>query len=228
MKIAIQLPANPRSFKRNYPFFIKTMVETLNPDIFIHTWRLHGHERPDVITDGTCEEYIELYKPKLYKIEDLYYNYEPLNTMVPHFISRYKTNQLRLEYEKQNNIKYDVVIGGRPDVRLLSPFKMEYAEMVKEDQIWIHHFRCGAPTDYFFYTTPKWMNIITEGCFNNLDKLKLDIFRPGAERLLQYILDKEGFKHENFKFFGTGELPCDGKHYEKIKKNNLFDIECIR
>ena len=72
-KIAIQLAANPRSFKRCYPFFKANILDTLNPDVFIHTWNLKGKERPDVTTDGSCEEYIELYKPKKFIIEDLEY-----------------------------------------------------------------------------------------------------------------------------------------------------------
>ena len=93
-KVAVLLAANPRSFKRNYSYFEKNILETLNPDVFIHTWRLHGNERPDVTTDGSCEEYINLYKPKSWEIEDLVYDYEPLHTMRPHFTSRYKVNKI--------------------------------------------------------------------------------------------------------------------------------------
>ena len=53
MKVAIQFAANPRSFKRCYESFKKNILGTLNPDVFIHTWRLNGNERPDVITDGS-------------------------------------------------------------------------------------------------------------------------------------------------------------------------------
>ena len=109
MKIAIQLAANPRSFKRNYESFKKNILDTLSPDVFIHTWRLHGNERPDVTTDGSCEEYVDLYKPNAYEIEDLRYNYQPLMTMVPHFTSRYKTNLLRKKYQESHNIKYAVI-----------------------------------------------------------------------------------------------------------------------
>lgn len=234
MKICLQLAANPRSFKRCYDSFKKNILDTLNPDIFLHTWNLNGLDRPDVKTDGSCEEYVELYKPKSYQIEDLTYNYQPLQTMVPHFTSRYKVNQLRKKYELENNIKYDVVIMGRPDLRLInkesnnnsqvkgSEFKIEYAKMVKEDEIWIHHFKEGIPSDYFFYTTPKWMDIIIEGCFNNLDKL--NVYQPGSERLMQYILDKEGFKKENFRYFGNSIH--DDFHIKNSLK--LFDIECVR
>jgi hypothetical protein len=59
MKVALQMAANPRSFKRCYASLKDNILNTLNPDIFIHTWNLKGRERPDVVTDGSCEEYIE-------------------------------------------------------------------------------------------------------------------------------------------------------------------------
>jgi len=223
MKVAIQLPANPRSFKRCYESFKTNILDTLNPDIFIHTWDLKGKERPDVITDGSCQDYIDLYKPKEFIIEELNYNYQPLQTMVPHFTSRFKVNELRKRYQQKNNIKYDVVIFGRPDVKLMSPFKMEYAEQVKEEDIWIHHFRCGIPSDYFFYGSERWINVAAD-TFHELDKLHL--YQPGSERLLWYKLQKEGFKYEQFKFFGSGEVECDGTAYPRPCK--LFEIECIR
>jgi len=234
MKIAIQIAANPRSFKRSYPSFKKNIIDTLNPDIFIHTWRLHGNERPEVITDGTCEEYIDLYKPNSWEIEDLYYDYQPLQTMKPHFTSRYKSNKLRQEYQKQNNIKYDVVLMHRPDIKLINPipknnsavlgseFKIEYAEKVQEDEIWVHHFKDGLPSDYFFYCSPKWMDIGIEGCYNNMDKL--NIFQPGSERLWWHILQDNGFKREWFKYYGNSIHDQD--HIDNSFR--LFDIECVR
>lgn len=245
MKVAIQLAANPRSFKRNYESFKKNIVETLNPDIFIHTWRLHGSERSEVITDGSCEEYIDLYKPKAYAIEDLHYNYQPLMTMIPHFTSRHKVNELRKKYQQDNNIKYDVVLMFRPDIRLLNPhesgyvqvksnpfdtvakvlgseFKLEYLKNLKEDEIWVHHYKDGLPADYFFYCSPKWMDISLEGCYNNLDKL--NIYRPGSERLWLYVLNQNGFKRDWFKYYGNSIHDKD--HIENSLK--FFDIECIR
>jgi hypothetical protein len=236
MKVAIQLAANPRSFKRNYPYFKENLLDTLNPDVFIHTWNLKGNERPDVITDGSCQEYIDLYKPKAWEIEDLHYNYEPLMTMVPHFTSRYKANQLRKKYQEENNIKYDVVICHRADVRLLNPFKMEYANMVTKDSLWTHHFRkdvdgLGAPqvNDYLFYTSPKWMDVVAD-CYHEMDKL--NIYNPGSEKLMMYKLKKEGFNQDWVHLFGDTDDDILRPHlFEegKARKSwHLFNIETIR
>ncbi len=235
MKVAVQLAANRRSFRRCYESFKKNILDTLNPDVFIHTWELHGNERPDVKIDGSNQEYIDLYKPNDFLVEDLFYNYEPLNTMVHHFTSRFKVNQLRKEYEIKNNIKYDIILMGRPDVRLINPdksnlyslvkgseLKQEYLKMVTEDSIWIHHFKNGLPADYFFYSSPKWMDIGIEGCFNNLDKLS--IYKPGSERLWWYILQQNGFDKNWFNYYGNSIH--DQEHIDKSYK--LFDIECVR
>lgn len=215
------MSANPRSFKRVYESFVKNIKEQFEFDLFIHTWRLFGSERPDVKTDGSCEEYIELYNPVRFEIEDLHYNYEPLNTMVPHFTSRWKSNQLRLNYEKETGTKYDVVLCHRPDVKLRNPFKSEFLDLVEEDKIFIHHFKSGIPADYLFFTSPKWMNI-TADCYNELDKLQE--YSPGSERLWWYKLQKEGFKYENFRFYGNSTH--NKEHI--LKSLNLFDIECVR
>lgn len=236
--VAVIISGNPRSFKRCYPSFKENIIDTLNPDIFIHTWRLEGRERPDVTVDGSCEEYIDLYKPTAFEIEDLTYDHQPLHTMVPHFTSRYKANQLRKNHGK----KYDVVISHRADVRLIhtsvakgnsvtlgSKFKPEYANMVTEDSIWIHHFKGPAqpstrnaiPADYLFYSSEKWMDITTD-CYFEMDKL--DYYKPGSERLWWYKLEKEGFNYDWFRFYGNSIH--DQEHIDKSLK--LFDIECVR
>lgn len=215
------MAANPRSFKRLRESFCRNFCDQFEFDLFIHTWRLHGSERPDVTTDGSCEEYIELYKPTKHLIEDLHYSYQPLNTMVPHFTSRWKTNQLRLEYEKEKGISYDVVICHRPDVRLLSPFKASFLDLVGEDNIFIHHFKNGIPADYHFFTTPKWMNI-TASCFNHLDLLPQ--YSPGSERLWWHILQQNGFQYKDFVFYGNSVH--DQEHIDKSLR--LYDIECVR
>lgn len=234
MKVAVQLAANPRSFERCYPSFKANILDTLNPDIFIHTWRLHGKERPDVVTDGSCEEYVDLYQPKSWEIEDLHYDYQALNTMAPHFTSRYKVNQLRKKYQHESGVEYDLVIMGRPDVRLIDPtpknnskvagseFKLDYANQALEDEIWIHHFKSGLPADYFFYCSPKWMDIGIDECFKNLDKLNQH--RPGSERLWWHVLQNNGFKREQFKYYGNSIHDQD--HIDNSFR--FFDIECVR
>jgi hypothetical protein len=234
MKVAVQLAANPRSFNRNYESFKRNILDTLNPDVFIHTWRLDGNERPEVTTDGTCEEYIELYNPVAHEIEYLKYNYQPLQTMIPHFTSRYRVNELRKKYQEENNVKYDIIIMGRPDIRLTNPipnnnsavigseFRPEYAAKVKEDEIWVHHFKDGLPADYLFYCSPKWMDIGIEGCFNNLDKL--NIYNPGSERLWWHVLQENGFNRNGFKYYGNSIHDTD--HVDNSFR--FFDIECVR
>jgi hypothetical protein len=135
----------------------------------------------------------------------------------------------------QNNVKYDVVIMARPDVRLINParsnrintvlgseFKKEYLDNFTEDSIWVHHHKNNLPSDYFFYTSPKWMDISIDGCFNNLDKL--NIYNPGSERLWNYILDQNNFKREWLKYYGNSIHDQD--HIDNSFR--FFDIECLR
>ncbi len=176
---------------------------------------------PDVITDGNCQEYIDLYQPKAYQIEELVYDYQPLQTMRPHFTSRYKANQLRKKYEQENGFHYDVIICGRPDVKLLSPFKKEYLQEFNENTIGIHHFKDGIPADYFFYAAPHWMDV-TADCYHEMHLLNQ--YQPGSERLWWYKLQKEGYQYKDFVLFGNSVH--DAEHRERSR--NYFDIACIR
>ncbi len=222
MRVALMLSANPRSFKRCYDSFDKNILQSLQPDaIFLQTWRLYGNDRPEVETDGSCEEYVDLYKPTSFEIENLWYNYQGLSTMAPHLAARYKCFQLLKKYEEENNTKFDVVICHRPDVRLLNPFKREYADMVEENDIWIHHFKQGLPADYHFYGSRKWME---ESINTYFDQHHLGIYKPGLERLWWFHMQKAGYRRGWFKFFGNSIHDQEARE----KSYKLFDIECVR
>lgn len=225
MNIAIQFKGLPRSFKRTYDNLKKNIFDTLNPDIFIHTWDLQGSERGDVKTDGSPEEYINLYKPKKFQIEKLNHNHAHLGNMVPAFESGYKANELRKEYEKKMDKKYDVIIFARSDVGLSDKFLPEHASLVKENDIWAHHFDPNSQliADAFFYAEPKWANISAE---TFLEINELPNHSPGGERLWSYKLKKEGYDFRYLKYYWTNET----FYGEAYKENNFrfFDAFMIR
>lgn len=225
MNIAVQFKGLPRSFKRTYENLQKNIFDTLNPDIFIHTWDLEGSERGDVRTDGPPDEYINLYKPKKFQIERLRHNHVNLGNMVPAFESGYKSNQLRIQYEQETNKKYDVIIFARSDVGLSDKFLPKYAELVKENDIWAHHFDPNTQliADAFFYTSPKWANISAETYF---EINELPNHSPGGERLWSHKLRKENYNFDWIKFYWTNETFFG----EERKENNFrfFDTYMIR
>jgi len=79
--------------------------------------------------DGNVNEFIDIFKPKKSEIEifhddtleskfkySLYKQYGINNSFLPMFYKTWKANELRLQYEKDNNIKYDLVVRTRGDI----------------------------------------------------------------------------------------------------------------
>lgn len=218
MNVAIQFKGLPRSFKRTYNNLKDNIFDTLNPDIFIHTWDLHGRDRGDVQTDGNLKEYIDLYQPKKFEIEQLEHNHIHLGNMIPAFESGYKANLLRKKYEKEVNKKYDVIIFCRSDVGLSHKFLPEHISLVKDNDIWVNHFDPNTQqiSDPFFYTNPKWADISAETFF---EISELPKYSPGGEKLWSYKLKKEGYDFNWLKYYWTNET-FFGKNFEE--KNFKF------
>jgi hypothetical protein len=79
--------------------------------------------------DGDLDEFINLFKPEMSEIEifdddtleskfnySSYKKYDINNSFLPMFYKTWRANELRLNYQKQNNIEYDLVLRTRADV----------------------------------------------------------------------------------------------------------------
>jgi len=124
-----------------------------NIDFFIHTWDIettslyevlkyenaiykNGRLINDVnvpqsfkISDNKINNYLEIYKPKKYKIDDQQgylnnVNYDYKLGILEQYYSWNESNKLKIEYEKENNFIYDIVIKLRPDVIFSSKRKL--------------------------------------------------------------------------------------------------------
>jgi hypothetical protein len=144
MKLAICISGLPRSFKRTLPSLQEKILSKHDCDIFLSTWdfAVDGSRDTRVYRqDGTIQEYIDLYKPKSYEIELFndeireekfkysYYKkkYGIMSGFMPMFYKIQRANNLRLEYELKNNIKYDAVIRARSD--------LSYKNIIPENEL---------------------------------------------------------------------------------------------
>jgi hypothetical protein len=105
-------------------------------DFFVHTWDIttykrgdyHGSHNPDFDWDAIklkmeyFDEFISIYKPKKYTLEpflEFRKNYEDKKdyTGGTHWMySFYRVNELKKQYEIENNFEYDIVIKIRGDL----------------------------------------------------------------------------------------------------------------
>lgn len=153
-RIAIQLFGHLRTFEYTFDSFRKNLLEEniqdgYQIDIFIHTWDELDHSTinyrnvdGNVLTQEmlTSEKLLlvnELYQPKKILIEpQLEYTDEVLVEKIGQFprakkgclnnsYTIYMTNELRNQYETENNITYDWVIVTRPDIFFKKTFRID-------------------------------------------------------------------------------------------------------
>lgn len=143
MKVAILLFGHLRNFRECAPSLRKYIIDPYKADVFIHTWDQTDHNtltrtstgssRTDMVPvdDQIRKEISKYYSPKAISVEhQLPYEKATIievdgskfSTAGPHFqfYTLRKANELRKQYEKDNNIKYDCVLVTRPDVMFLS------------------------------------------------------------------------------------------------------------
>lgn len=81
--------------------------------------RSHVESFPEIkLSDERIRNFINSYNPKKYRVD----NYKEYMDNVPHIIlppiyyTWYESNKLKMDYEKENGFKYDLVIKLRPDI----------------------------------------------------------------------------------------------------------------
>lgn len=150
LKVAVQLFGHLRTFDKCAQSLQKNLLSHYDCDVFIHSWDKLTHNTssaPKKITTNVDENILKkieiLYKPISIKIEKNI-NFENEVTAVykinhkkmngrnissngfrSMMYSKNAVNELRKKHQLENEIQYDVIIMIRPDVKLLSPFKIE-------------------------------------------------------------------------------------------------------
>ena len=133
-------------------------------DIFIHSWNTlnqnnnrSGYSNNDLLKkfgESKTGEVLELYKAKKVLIEEqkviesqkvkvllnekqgdiFFLDSKNIYNM---YYSMFKVNELRLEYEKENNIEYDFVIQTRPDILFIKDFNIDKIVKFSKDRRYI-------------------------------------------------------------------------------------------
>ena len=204
MKVAIQIFGHLRSYKKCYKALHKHLISKYDCDVFMHTWSLTNHSTK-TWHKNICkakpvygkEDYLKkIYNLKSLKIEEQ--KQEDLGKFISFkkeisilgikalFHTMKSVNDLRLNYEKQNKVKYDFVIMVRPDILLKTDFQIDdFIKEVDKELINKSVFTIGFPifntlnyfqtigaTDVLFFTKPEILNNI----YKNEDKFLSIVF----------------------------------------------------
>ena len=260
-RIAIELYGLTRTYKAAFDSFFVNVIQANYQDdyiidVFMHTWNetdssdvtwhnQNGETRGQQLNNTYYDDLINKYHPKGILVD------EPINikcnliikenlkdftrsysSIISCFYSRFKVNEIRKNYEKEHNIKYDWVLMTRFDIQFNAPFKINdflktfeiYNYPLKKDAIYtasapfkrgmieMEDFLCCS--DLILFASPKTMDKIT----SFYEDMKEGIITP------QFICDNiYGLEILWIKYWHFKNL-----EYIKIKYQESIDYEIIR
>lgn len=213
-KIALCLSGQLRFIHQSYNEIIYPFVLDGNDiDVFIHTWMIDDEQnrKPYINGGGNIMgnpvdknfmlDIFNLYNPikcliqKQVPFEYGKYSERTMpgirsDYMYSMFYSIYKSNQLKIEYERENNFKYDFVIRSRFDVKLNTKINLT----VSPDKMYLPNGcfdQTNGYVDCFGYSNSEFMDIYCD-TFNHIDRI-MDTYPIGL--CGEYILRKQLDEH---------------------------------
>ena len=178
-KIAILFFGHLRTFKQTHPYTIKNLIEKYDCDIFIHTWdkidsATLSWDNKEEFKEDFNKEVVDLvktiYKPKKIKIEHQEKMEDKILTSLDGqrqisfngikfmFYSLSQANELRKEYEKEQNVNYDIILCTRPDIAIYNFLDIEKilheAEILNFDINKTRFFASISRSSDFFLKSP--------------------------------------------------------------------------
>lgn len=145
-KIAICISGYLRTFEECYPTILKNIIQDNDVDIFIHTYdkigNSSGWRSPIDFSEDINWNFLEsipyIKVIATQKWDDIKYQFEKFRNIVPYvtnintigciFYKIYMCNQLRKQYEIENNIKYDLIIRMRGDQFFEKKINLDFPE----------------------------------------------------------------------------------------------------
>lgn len=198
MNIAVCVSGQLRNFKETFPYFKENIINHLNPDVFIYG-------------DGLSDELIELYEPKGFGYQKDLIDYDYSGHIVEGgvrptgIINMYykikMCNELKKNYELQNQFKYDLVIRARFDEFFIRKFNQEELQIPSKTILmpWGWDFKSVSPyseADILALGYSEDMDVYSS-VFDNFDEYKRIIpFHP--ETLCGYNLHVNGIKVKTY------------------------------
>ena len=118
MKIAILIAGFLRSFENNLEHLKNNLLQNHNTDIYIHKTKNENNDKYNNTNDW--EHVKKIVTPKVViETDDVNLNENSnYNNILNQFYKFYILNKIKNATEKEENIKYDVVIKWRPDILL--------------------------------------------------------------------------------------------------------------
>jgi|TARA_Y100000015_G_scaffold17305_1_gene16667 hypothetical protein len=216
MKVALCISGQPRYLEEGYAQINKSILQKYSPDVFVHTWWDNSMsnkkmELPSTLSYGRTyywrENTIDLIKKFYNPVVFLYepqiifnpfndVNYELARPSNVHsmFFSIQRSNQLKMQYERENNFLYDIVIRCRFDVDIIK-FDIDLYNLSMD------YVNCYAmkdsPNSDLAISSSKNMDIYTS-LYDNFEKYRQDGWKQFVgEGLVKYHLSQYNIDWDN-------------------------------
>lgn len=197
MKKAISFSGQSRFIKEGYETLKRNLQDFDSYDVFIHTW------------EDFLNKECALYRPKKILIE-------PQKNVVPSTVKEYNSAhfvhfsmfytmkeslKLKIEYEKENNFKYDLVIRTRFDIGLetkLNPEEYNFLEGVFSPDV------CANPaviSDWLNFSTSTNIDLYQNIYDNIVNYYKKGVNIVSGEEIITHMLKSNNISIK--------KIPCE-------------------
>lgn len=217
MKIALCLSGQPRYLDEGFYYLYENILKKYSVDVFIHTWWDNEMKNKKMDLPPSLS-YGRTYFWKEDTIDDIKSKYDPISfTHEPQiefetfddvnyelgrpshvhsmFYSIEKSNRLKLEYENINDVKYDLVIRSRFDVKF-NKFDLKLNE-INSECINCSMIGFEYPNDQFAISSSQNMDIYSS-VFSNLQNYRKSGFKGFiGERLLKHHFEVNDIEWKN-------------------------------
>lgn len=227
-KIALCLSGYLRTFEECYPSILKNIIADNDVDIFIHTYDKIGNSSgwryPIDLSQNINMEFLEnlpnLKILAVQKWDDIRYQFEKFRFIVPNvtninviatiFYKIYMCNELKKQYEIDNNFKYDLVIRTRGDQVFEKKINLDFPT----NKILINAYPWGDEDYVHHYTEPD--------KFENEKKCISDRFAIGTSENIDILSNL----YLNFEELITNSESVELEYLlNKYLKNNNIELE---
>lgn len=201
-RTAVCISGYLRSFEQTFERLNNNLLKKTNADVFIHTWDFLGSPlrgfdaKLNRISTRTVLERIEkLYNPIRIVVEPAINFPIPvlmhqknldgrdINGLLSMFYKMQVCNQLKKDYEKENNFIYDCVVRTRSDLLFMSPFYID--DKMDTNKLYIPHgYDYEGINDQLAYGGSSVMDKFCS-IYSNIEKLLMSGEKLNPERLVR-------------------------------------------
>ena len=215
MNIALCLSGFPRNYKETFSLFKKHLLDVLHPDIFFYGYNQKAGEFDNEFvdkfkfTDYIIKDYTEATTEE---IDTFSGNWDGINLhcstrfsqLKSQFYNIYKSNQLKNQFEKNNNKRYDIVIRARFEAFFIRDVNLEEIEKYPQDTI-------AIPYKWNFKEVAHY-GVTDQFAIGN--KKNMDIYSSAIKKFKTYNLDHNIMCHPE-------TLMGYHLHFNKVKVNEI-------